>query len=161
MRIVPGRKYTSEQLARLVDQATADELQLEGYVLRHDVLDGMWSVVHWTHAGSGEEFGTKRKPRIAFDPNAFPKPALIKRRTPQERVDSLMLRFIDDCRRTGTVPGIDDERISFIVGQAWLTGRNEITAEVIQRVAQHFLADADKKFEAAEQKRVTRTTGGS
>lgn len=159
--IVPGKKYTSGQLARLVDQETADNLQFQGYVLRHDVLDGTWSVVHWTNAGSDRDFGSIRKPRTAFDPNAFPKPELIRKRTPQERVDSLMLKFISDCRASGTVPGLDDARISAIVGSAWLNGRTEITAEVVRRVAQHFLQDAENKFNAAEDKRVVRTTGGS
>jgi hypothetical protein len=153
-KIVPGKRYTKEQLQLLVDQAEADELKMQGYVLQYDVLSGTYGVVHWTHAGGAEDFGSVRKPRIAHDPAAFTKPEPIKKRTPMERVDSLMLRFIDDCKRAGTVPLMGDDRISLIIGEAWRAGRSEITGEVIRKVAADFLQKAENKQRADDFKKV-------
>jgi hypothetical protein len=149
--LLPGKKYTRQQIVAGVDQGEAERLKEVGYVLRHDVMDDTYSVVHWTHAG-GQGFA----PRQAFDPSAFSPPEPIKRRTPQERLDSLMLRFIEDCKETGSVPGLDDDRISFLVGEAWRSGRSEMTGEIVRQVARHFLEDAEKKKEASDYKRVVR-----
>lgn len=79
----------------------------------------------------------------------------IRKRTPQERVDSLMLRWIDDCKRAGTVPGLGDMAINQIVSEAWKSGRTEITAEVVREVAAHFLQQAENEHEAKLAKQIT------
>lgn len=151
--LLPGKKYTRQQIVAGVNQGEADRLKEVGYVLRHDVMDDTYSVVHWTNAG-GQGFA----PRQAFDPFAFTEPPEpIQKRTPQQRLDSLMLRFIEDCKQAGTVPALDDDRISFILGEAWKAGRSEMTAEVVRQVARHFLEDAQKKQEAIDFKKVTVT----
>ncbi len=148
-KIVPGRKYTKAQLQALMDQATADELKLQGYALRFDVLDGTYTVVHWTNAGGtiGTETGRKnRKPRMAvdlddpFDVASIPP---IVRRTPQERVDSLMARLLQGAKAEGRT-FLPDSVIKEVVGEAWKGGRVEITAEVVREVAAHFLQRADR-----------------
>lgn len=154
MKLVPGKKYTRLQLQELIDQAEADELKLNGYVLRMEPLDGTYSIVHWSQAGGAADFGKLRKPRLAHDPMAFEPLDPIKRRTPMERVDSLMLSFIEDCKASGTVPGLGDDRISLILGEAWKTGRSEVTGEVIRQVAADFLAKAEQKRKVDDFKKV-------
>ena len=150
--ILPNRRYSFEEMETLRADPEVARKALEGYVLRQN-LDGTLSFVHWSKAtGGGGAFGGKSEPTRGFastwDTNEGPGPwgdlPAIRKRTPQQRVDSLMLKFIEDCKRTGTVPGLDDERISAIVGQAWKTGRSEITAEVVKKVAQHFLTEAER-----------------
>lgn len=154
MKLVPGKRYTRQQMAELIDQSTADELKLQGYVLRMEPLDQSWSVVPWYDASLGDTFGTMRAPVTGEGQFAPLDP--IKKRTPMERVDSLMLRFIDDCKKTGTVPGLEDARIKHILGESWKAGRNEITAEDVRKVAASFLEKAEKEHEAKLAKQITR-----
>jgi hypothetical protein len=153
VKVVPGKKYTRSQIRRLIDQSTADELKLQGYVLRMEPLDGTYTVVPWTEAGSGAEFGTlrpdKRGGTATFEP-VDP----IKKRTPMERVDSMMLRLVDDCKRTGTIPGLEDWRIKLLVGESWKAGKN-LSGEDIRRVAANLLARAEKEKQLADFKKVS------
>lgn len=162
MKLKPGRRYTRVQLRELIDQAEASELQLQGYVLRHDVLDDMYSIVPWYEAGGAKDFGPHsntitqtglRKPRMGQ--GAFAAPDPIRKRTANERVDSLMKRMLEDCLRSGTVPGLGDERISLILGYTKDTDREGITAEEIRRIAASFLAKAEAEKNAADTKKVT------
>jgi hypothetical protein len=155
VKVLPGKRYTRQQLAEAIDQSTADELKLQGYVLQYDALSQTYGVVPWYEAASGAEFGTFR-PDNRGGTGTFAPIDPIKKRTPMQRVDSLMLRFIDDCKKTGTVPGLDDARISHILGESWKAGRNEVTAEVIRRVAASFLAKAEREHEAKLAKQITR-----
>lgn len=158
-RPVPGRRYTAGELRAFLDQEGATALQAQGYVLRHNVSDDTYQLVHWTNAAGGEEFGTFRKDqRVAYDPHAFNEADLppIVKRTPQQRVDSLMLRFIEDCQRTGTIPGVGDERIREIVGEWWKAGKTEMTTEVVRAVAARLLQQAEAKREADNFKRTVR-----
>ena len=152
-RIVPGRKYSYAELQQLRNDPEIAQRALQGYVLRQD-LDGTVRWVHHSKAtGGGGNFGapvevTTRNYEAVWDKNEGPGPwdlPPIVKRTPQQRVDSLMLRFIGDCQKAGTVPGVSDARISEILGEAWKTGRNEITADIVRRVAQHFLGEAEAK----------------
>lgn len=157
-RIVVGKKYTKEQLDAFRLDPQLESMKMQGYVLRLDD-DGMFSFVPWqaaSRSGQGRTYQSTAA-MTALKDGLTP----IVKRTPQERVDSLMLRFIDDCKRAGTVPGLDDAMVSTIVGAAWMGGRTEVTGEMVRRIAQHFLEKSEKDFEAAESKRVTRTTGAA
>lgn len=142
----PGKQYTREQIQKAVTLGEAERLKLTGYVLRHDVLSDKYSIVHWTHAGSGAEFGQLRQqPRRAVDPNAFNLDdiAPIRRRTPDERVDSMMQRLVEHHRATGTVPGLGDPEIMAVLGMTKGTKREGVTAEDIQRIVAHMLQKAE------------------
>jgi hypothetical protein len=148
-KMIPGRKYTQEQVREIVDTAEAADLIKEGYVLQHDVMDQTFTLVHFTQASSPLSEGSPVTGQGVFEP-LDP----IQKRTAQQRVDSLMLRFIDDCRAAGTVPGLDDARISAIVGEAWVSGRTEITAGVVRMVAASLLQEAENKRNADNYKKV-------
>lgn len=143
-----GKKYSGGELKRLLTPEVAKGLQARGMVLEFDVMSQTYQLTHFTKAKTSEISGKPVMGQGAFEP-LDP----IRKRTPQERVDSLMLRLIEDCKAAGTVPGLDDMRISHILGEAWKTGRSEVTAEVIRQVAQDFLADAEAKKNHADYKR--------
>jgi hypothetical protein len=149
MKVVPGRRYTRAELQEVISQSDADELKLQGYVLQYDVLSQTYSVVPWTEAASGELFGTFREDDRGGTGVFDPLPP-IKKRTPMERLDALMLRLIEDCKRAGTVPGMDDDRIKLIVGEAWKSGRSEITGEVVRTVAADLLRKAEREAQLAK-----------
>ena len=143
----PGKQYTREQIQKAVTLGEAERLQLTGYVLRHDVVSGMYSIVHWTHAGGGADFGQLREARRAAAPDAFTLDdiAPIRRRTPDERVDSMMQRMVEHHRQTGTVPGLGDPEILTVLGMTKGTKREGVTAEDIQRIVTHMLQKAENK----------------
>lgn len=118
---------------------------MQGYVLQYDLLNRVFTVVHHSKASQPLRGDGRSAPvmgRATFDEKDLPP---IVKRTPLERVDSLMLKWIADCKKAGTIPGLDDEKISEIVGEAWKSGRTEITADVVRQVAAHFLTDAEAK----------------
>ena len=179
--IVPGKKYDPAEFQRLLTQSKADKLRVQGYVLRVD-LEGKVSVVHWTKADDfqstmRDEWRAHRqepgKPMMdtaggwdgSKDPVGPPVQAgslgPVKKRTPQERVDSLMARWIEDCMRTGTVPGLDDPMLATILDLNFQAGRTNLTAENVRTVVAHFLAEAEKKKEAANRKLIVRPPHGS
>lgn len=137
--IVPGVRYKSWDLKRRMDGKTAQQLAFQGYVLRFEPLDDTYTVVPYKQAAGIGNKGTKD----VYSGGTFEPLDPIVKRTPQERVDSLMLRWLADCKAAGTVPGLDDEKIREIVGAAWVAGRSEVTAEVVRMVAQHFLTKAE------------------
>lgn len=159
-QIVPGRRYTSAEMAELRDTPELAGMALQGYVLRAND-DGTMQFVHWTKAtgGGGTFNGKPARPGRGYTATEDPwgdLPPIVKR-TPQQRVDSLMVRFIEDCRKTGTVPGLSDARISAILGYTKNTNRDGVTAEDIRRIAQHFLTNAESKREDDLSRRVTRS----
>ena len=156
MKLQPGKRYTREQLREAMTQAQAHELQMTGYVLQFDTVSQTYAIVPWQQAAGGESFGTLRTPRQYSGTPDFGELPKIQKRTPMERVASLTKRLIDDCRTAGTVPGLDDARIKFILGESWKAGRSDLTAEDIRRVAAHFLQDAENKHEAKLSKQITR-----
>lgn len=97
-RIVPGKLYTRDAFRALIERTDVRQLQFEGYVMRHEMVGGqMWyGIVPWQEARSGEWFGTM-KPEVGGVGTFDPLPP-IKRRTPQERLDSLMNRVGPDLQ---------------------------------------------------------------
>lgn len=158
MRIVPGRRYTHEEMRAIRESPEMAGLAFQGYVWRAN-LDGTVSLVHWTKAHMDNEV---RRPVGYVDlrprEEIFGRPPPIVKRTPQQRVQSLVNRWWEECRKAGTVPGMSDEQVSAILGREWKTGVTEITMDDVRRLAAHFLQDAENKFEASEAKKVVRTS---
>ncbi len=86
----------------------------------------------------------------------FEAPDPIQKRTPQARVDSLLRKWIEDCKAQGRVPGMSDQQIRDILGPQWTDGRMDITAEEVKTVGAWFINDAEQKRSAANFKRVAR-----
>ena len=140
-RLRINQPYTGEQLRKLISQEDAEALKLQGYFLEYNPLDQTFRVKHYTQ-GSAPMRGDGK---IVTGTATFDELPPIRKRTPHERVDSLMLKFIGDMRQAGTIPGVDDEKVREIVGEAWKTGRTEITGEVVRQVAQYFLNQAEQQ----------------
>jgi acylphosphatase len=182
--LTPGQKYPFEELRRIITQAKADQLKLQGYVLRMDT-DGYVEIVHVSQADDFQSnmrnewrrgkkvMGPRGKREVltapGFDGSEDPQgppvdggvvPA-VRKRTPQERLDSLMTRWVEDCKRQGTVPGLDDPMISTILDMAWRSGKTQITAEHIRTVARYFLERAEKEKGLRDYKKTVRPPHGS
>lgn len=185
-KIIPGKEYTMDQLQKLVrNEDDAARVAWQGYVLRHDLLKDTYMLVHWTNSaarnapiktdgptvytvddlnnlkpeevtglkGANRPFGA---PRMAFDPYAFAPPPPIQKRTPAERKASLINKWFEACQRAGTVPGLTDEQVSKILGENWKTGKSQMTAEVVDRLASVMLGQAEAQHEDKLAHQVTR-----
>jgi len=182
--ITPGQRYRPEELTKILTEAKAATLRIQGYVLRMD-SEGWVEVVHGSKTfdpivarrkrrGWRKVLGPRKDPRGimrargfdgAQDPGGPPIQAgsvgSIKKRTPQQRIDSMMTRWIEDCKKHGTVPGINDPMMSMILGEAWMSGMHNITAEQVRQVVQHFLNRAEKEKAEANRKLIVTPPHGS
>lgn len=150
--IRPGVEYTREDVAKFRESPELANVLLRGYVFTL-TIGGNFMLVPWNQAAGG---GYTGKGDGYFDPNAggtsygrhetltFDKQDLspIVKRTPQERVDSLLSKVGEDLR-------------FLLSGEAG----SQVSGEETKRVAQRALQTADDTFEEAESRRVARTSG--
>jgi hypothetical protein len=158
-KIIPGKRYSPGELKRLINRSTAKELELEGYCLQYDVLSNTFAVVKATEAskymrgpGGGRTDG-KVVMGTATDWGELPK---IKKRTPLQQKDALMIRLLEQVKATGKLPSQDDPRWAEILGAAWKDGEVQITTEVIQQVAARFLERSERERLAREYNLIVR-----
>ena len=142
--------YTWAELEKLTQDPALEDIKLKGYVLRGDA-DGTFTFVKWDQASFGGQ-GAPLAGRI-YEPLSFAPLDPIVKRTPQQRVDSLLLKIQEDCLRYKTVPGLTDAKIGEILGEKWETGKSKMTTDSARRVAAWFLAkaEADAKEKARHQ----------
>lgn len=150
--IQPGVEYTKEEVARFRESPELANVLLRGYVFTL-TIGGNFMLIPWHQAADGGHSGGKtgwtdgqgggtsygRPETHAFDKHELPP---IVRRTPQQRVDSLLEKAGSDLRH-------------LLTGEAG----HEVSGEETRRVAQGALHGADSAFEQAESKRIVRTTG--
>jgi hypothetical protein len=139
----PGVWYTKQDIAAFRDSPELADLTFKGYVLQQDPMSGRMRFVHWSKSGMdqgtrGNTYGTEKVG--VFDKREHLPP--IQKRTPQQRMESLMSKVGDDLR-------------FYLSGEA---GR-EVSGEETRKVAAQHLQAADEKFEREESKKVVRTTG--
>lgn len=150
MSIQVNRKYTYDELAQLRNDPSLAQRVFDGHVMRQD-LDGTVKFVPWSQASEGGgTFGNKPdKPLRGFastDEDPFDVASLppIVKRTPHQRVDSMMLKVLADFKG-GNV--MTEEQIKAnvdeVTAQAWRDGRTEITGEVVRQVIQRFMERAE------------------
>jgi len=139
--------YTQAQIDDIVRSSSASEIMLRGYVLR--VQDGFTYIVPAKDATAQQ--ARPRTASVGLD--AFGELPAINKRKPADRVDSLMLKWLEDMKAAGTVPGLSDAKVSEIVGEAWKSGRLEVTTEMVKTVASHFLAKAERERAGQNYKR--------
>ena len=155
---IAGHRYTAAEMKQM--RVDNPGLELPGHVLR--LQGGMFTFVPWRQASGGgarEEGHVVRGPRVyelGFDEDPFPVDP-IRRRTPQQRVESLTRKFLEDCRRAGKVPGLSDEKVTELTANSWKRGQ-PFTGEHVRQVAASLLADAENRYEASERKKVVRTS---
>ena len=154
MKVLPYKRYTYAEMQRLRELYPG--LLMPGFVIRANE-DGTMQFVKAEDASALHEW---KSPRGYEDTRpmdeVFPKEP-IKKRTPQQRVESLVNRWIDDCKRAGGIPGVSEEQVSAVLGEHWKLSPSGITVEDVRKLAVAMLKRAENKYEASEQKKVVRT----
>ena len=80
----------------------------------------------------------------------------VRKRTHQQRTDSMMENLLENWKQTGTIPGLSEEKVSELVSRSWKRGQ-PLTAADIRIAAGNLLQEAEGRFEASERKKVVRT----
>lgn len=145
----PGVKYTAQQV-EMMRQAWPDFV-MPGHVMR--IENGLTSFVpdhQAAHAhGNGRALNTYYESEQSVA-EMFPVDP-IKKRTPQERLDSLTKRIVE----SGLV-GLSEEKVQELVGRSWRRGK-PLAAEDIRTAAATLLQGAESSYEASERRKVVRT----
>lgn len=144
-RIKTNHPYTLQEMEAMRNDPSLANLALKGYYLRHN-LDDTVTFVHDSTVNARRGPVT-RDVIWGLDP--------IVKRTPQQRRDSMVRNWFEECKRAGTIPGLSDEKVSEILGETWVTGTSEMTIEVVERLAAAMLQTAENKKNAADDKKVT------
>lgn len=161
MKIRLGRKYTYAELAILREDPEMAGWAVRGYVWRQD-LDGTLTLVHNSKAAAGgPDFAGGHKMRRPLNPThetvyvpdtpQFDKADLppIVKRTPQERVDSLMSKVGDD------LAALDPKKVALWV-PGWHKGMDTSTGEGRKAVGAAFLEQAQAQDDVAESHKFAR-----
>jgi hypothetical protein len=128
-----------------------EALQLRGYVLQSEPENGRFRFISIND--SLVRGGRERLQRFSVAANdAWGDIDPIEKRTPEQRVESMMLKFAGECMALGRVPGLSDEQHRIILGAGW-TGKRDITAEEVKAVCAYLLSDAENKREDSERGR--------
>ena len=161
--IKPNKKYTFAELEKLRQQFPdlARTWAKKGYVWRMD-LDGTMEMVHYTQAsGGGGRFDApntlrEMEPGRVFGgaPQELTSEDLprIRKRTPQERMDSLMAKVATDIK-AGRVLTLDDVNKN----RPDRPPAERLDGEVVREVVQTFMEKAEAVNEEAESKKIVRT----
>jgi hypothetical protein len=150
--IIPGKEYTKAEIAAFRDSPELAGLLFQGYVLAL-TLGGNFQLIPYHQAAGGGHSGTGTGsvkmgsqqstyglPKVGtFDKRELPP---IVKRTPQQRVDSLMKRAGEDLK-------------------LYLAGKQvkEVAGEDTKQKVVESLTQAEKDFEIEESKKIVRTTG--
>jgi len=145
MRLVEGidvdRVYAADEIGQMYLNGELRNVTLHGYVARANA-DGTCQFIPAAEATDerrGRVYQAKDDVRASLE-EGLPE---IRRRTPQQRAASLMLRMFAEAKRAGGIPGLSEEQVRSIVGEYWKAGQTEVTAEMVQRVAAHYLEAAE------------------
>jgi hypothetical protein len=169
MSMIPGRKYTKAQMRSMMSEEYARALQYKGYVLQVDDR-GLYSLVHHSKAFGGQVLerrkqgdleGTLERSDVGGTAQ-FEAPAPIRKRTPQERLDSFVQKLWPEVKSVGHIPGLKEDDILTVVLNA--KGRAEqldlenkrMTAEDVRQVAASLLTQSEKEHEEKLSHQITR-----
>lgn len=144
VRIVPGKKYTYAELEkiRMQDPLAAAKWSKKGYAWRQD-MDGTMMLVHWkqtTNTRTHGELPTRGFASVDPDPFRLDELPPIVKRTPAERLDSLMAKISEDFK-AGRVFTLDETNKN----RPGRPKADRLDGEVVKEVAQTFLEDAENR----------------
>lgn len=137
-----SRSYTGEEVIEMHNSGRLRDVTLEGYCSRVDA-DGTIRFVPFYESTWFRMDEEKPTTAVSYDfADAMKRDVEtnhpIVRRTPQQRVASMMLRLMTAYKQTGTLPGVPPELIRRVVGNSYREGE-PLTAEVVRAVAAHYL----------------------
>jgi hypothetical protein len=150
------KKYSADDLAELHKSGRLRGITLQGYFWRHE-MDGMGGWVHFTDPTANRMTpGSTGGQRIRAFEIPDPTPQMqadvanespIRKRTPQERVASMMMRLMQG--------GLTEDVVKTVVGESWKEG-TPLDGETIRRVAAHYLGAAEREVERTARQSTTR-----
>lgn len=156
-----SKRYHIDDIFKMRRDGRLQNIALAGYVVRSED-NGMISFVPWHQStfAARKAAGGDRQYDITADAEKmredvereFP----MVRRTPQQRVASMVVRMMAEAKRNGTIAGLTDAQIRTITGEAWLTGESQVTEAMVRKVVAHFLGVAEVDNREADSKRTTR-----
>lgn len=159
-----SRVFTADEVFAMYTNGKLRSITLQGYAARAD-YDGTVRFVHHSKLNptrgrglkpveSGEVTSTQMQGREFSPPPGWAEEMAasltpIRRRTPQERVESMMARIRESMRVHKTVPGLSESQLQAILGPDWHTGVSEVTEDVVRRIAAHYMAQAEAENKGA------------
>lgn len=152
------KAFSSEEIFELHENGRLRGITLEGYATR--VEEGrIYFVPFYESTLYRMEHGTTRQ----WVSNDFQEAMRqdveqehpMTRRTPQERVASMVLRLMATVKNTGGLPGFTDEQIKEIVGEGWRSGM-PITEDVVRAIVAKFLNVGEQQNREADSHRAVR-----
>jgi hypothetical protein len=168
----PGFRYTKAQVKSMMTDEHAKALQYQGYFLQFDGT--YYTLVKHTEAfASGRVGGTvlDRKKQGAlegelFAPDgsrfigqaSFEEPGTPAKRTPTERLESLVQKLWPEVKDMGHLPGVKDEDILPIVANMQQRSLHveRMTGETLRQIAAAFLTQSEKEHEEKLSHQITR-----
>ena len=154
------KRYPIAEIMEMHAQGKLRNIGGSGYIVRADA-DGMVGFVPWTESTLFRM--NTDQPQLYQSPDFTEAMRQdvetehpMRRRTPQERVASMLVRMMGHARETNTVPGLTEKQISTITGESWKEG-DPLPAESVRAVAAHFLGIAEKQNKEADSHRTTRS----
>lgn len=152
------KAFSSEEIFELHESGRLRGITLEGYATR--VEDGkIWFVPFYESTLFRMEHGKQRQ-YVSHDFQEWMRQDVeqqhpMTRRTPQERVASMVLRLMATVKNTGGLPGFTDEQIKEIVGTGWAAGM-PITEDVVRAIVAKFLNVGEQQNREADSHRSVR-----
>ena len=168
MKFQVGKWYTKGQMAEfMADKNLRQTVKVQGGIMQYEPTTGKVRITSWHDAAHAPGLGrdiTSGENGRAWQSQAVMDDikndiAPLRKRTPQERLRSMMDRLVEDCKKYGTVPGVTDARVQHMVGEFWKNGVTEVDGEFVRRVAQHLLEQARKEQILQDHKKVVSTPG--
>ena len=159
MRLVDGidieRDYRIEEIMDMYYKGLLRRVAVHGYVVQADAEGWVRFIPWWEKASLRMETGTTRVTDITPEMDQLAHDVEeqhpMRRTSPQEKVARLALRIMAEAKRNGgTVPGLTDDQVHEITGEAWKTGENHITMEAVRRIAAHFLGVGEETNREAD-----------
>lgn len=153
--------YSADEIVQMYNDGRLRDVALRGFVSRANA-DGTCQFIHWTKANrlTGDK---DHKPGVYtpnFDMVAELEKGLppIQKRTPQQRVASLILKILSAAGENEGKLGLTDAQLKEILGESWKAGM-PLTMQDARRIAAHFLSAAEvesKKQERSQSAKLNR-----
>lgn len=154
------RVYTIHEIQDMYYRGYLSKAAVQGYVVqaREDgtVRFVPWYESHLARAEAGKLRQTDWSAELEQMKLDVEEEHPMARRTPQQRVASMLIRLMAEAKRSGgMLPGMSEEQIQAIVGKSWKEGM-PLAQEDIRAVAAWFLSRGEKTNREADSKRSTR-----
>lgn len=140
--------YTKAQIDEMLKSPALAAIQLRGYYLETD--GARYRFIH-----DRDSFGNRPNVPVTVPIN-MDDIEPIKKRTGQERTDSLTSLIIGDCKKAGSVPGFSNDKMTELLGYKWVNGISVMTDEVARTICAKFLHMAEAKRNEQESHHVVR-----